>query len=461
MLKENARFLKSIFIGCDIVIICTVWLILCSVFETKAQESLKEHMMILFLLCCLNIIIFISSGLYKPRRASKLIKELLLVLKASCFSLVSFALVLFVSEGLTNYHPEFIFNFFLLSVPFLFIFRILLRNLLHRLRRKGYNVRRVLIVGTGKMAQEFAKKLYQHQEFGYEVVGFLLEESKKKEIAKNGMPVLGTYKEIKRIVGEVEIDKIIIALPIVKYQRIKTILSYIDDSLSDIYILPDNEGFFTLRHGVENFDGSHLIRLRESPINGWNYVLKRSLDIVVSLTALFILFPLMFFIVCLIKLTSKGPLFYVQERMGLDGKTFKMYKFRSMKVNAEVTTGAVWAKENDPRRTKIGALLRRTSLDELPQFINVLRGQMSLVGPRPERPVFIEKFKKEIEPYALRHKVKAGITGWAQINGLRGNSSIDKRVAYDLAYIENWSLLLDLKIILYTIPAIFKGEGAY
>ena len=461
MLKENARFFKSIFIGCDIVIICTVWLLLGSVFGTMAHESFKEHVTVLFFLCCLNMVIFISSGLYKPRRASKLIRELFLVLKASSFSLVSFALVLFASKESTNYHPKFILGFFLVSVPFLFIFRISLRRLLHVLRRKGYNVRRVLVVGTGKMAQEFARKLYQHQEFGYEVVGFLSDESTEENIEQKVIPVLGTYKEIKRIVREIAADKIIIALPIVKYQKIKTILRYIGDSLSDIYILPDNEGFFTLRHGVENFDGSHLIRLRESPISGWNYVLKRSLDIVVSLTALLITFPLILFIACLMKLTSKGPLFYVQERMGLDGKTFKMFKFRSMKVDAEVATGAVWAKENDPRRTKIGALLRRTSLDELPQFINVLRGQMSLVGPRPERPVFIEKFKKEIEPYILRHKVKAGITGWAQINGLRGNSSIDKRVSYDLAYIENWSLLLDLKIILYTIPAVFKGEGAY
>lgn len=461
MLKENARFFKSIFIGCDIVIISTVWIILGSAFHTKANASIKDQVIILLVLCCLNMAIFISAGLYKPRRTSRITKELFLVLKASCFSLFSLAIVLFLMKMWGNYYPKFMFKFSLVSVPSLLIFRILIRRILHTLRRKGYNVRRILVVGTGKMAKEFANKLYQHQEFGYELVGFLLDEPTEKQISEKGIQVLGTYKEIKRIIQETDVDKIVIALPIIKYQLIKTILSYIDDSLSDIYILPDNDGFFTLRHGVENFDGSHLIRLRESPFSGWNYVIKRSLDIIVSLSALIISLPLMFLIACLIKLTSKGPLFYVQERMGLDGKTFKMYKFRSMKLDAEAVTGAIWAEKNDPRRTKIGALLRRTSLDELPQLMNVLKGQMSLVGPRPERPVFIEKFRKEIDPYILRHKVKAGITGWAQINGLRGNSSLDKRVAYDLAYIENWSLLLDLKIILYTIPAILKGEGAY
>ena len=229
----------------------------------------------------------------------------------------------------------------------------------------------------------------------------------------------------------------------------------------EIRVVPDLYQLAALQGGVEEFEGMFLINLQGSPLYGWNRILKRGADIVFSLIAILLTSPLMLVIVAVTKLTSKGPVFYRQARMGLDGREFQMLKFRSMRIDAEKETGPVWAKENDPRRTRFGSFLRRTSLDELPQFFSVLKGDMSIVGPRPERPVFIEEFRRKIPKYMLRHKMKAGITGWAQVNGWRGNTSLEKRIEYDLFYIKNWSLFFDLKIMWLTIWKGLISKNAY
>ena len=235
----------------------------------------------------------------------------------------------------------------------------------------------------------------------------------------------------------------------------------IGDEAVDIQVIPDIYEFITLRGGIEEFDGLPILNLRESPLYGWNIVLKRLADVALASSAIIILSPVMLFIAILVKLSSKGPVFYSQERMSIGGDTFRMLKFRSMGEDAEKESGAVWAKENDARRTRIGTLLRKTSLDELPQFFNVLKGDMSLVGPRPERPVFISQFRKDIPKYMLRHKMKAGITGWAQVNGWRGNTDLTKRIEHDIYYIENWSLMLDLKILILTLYKGLINRNAY
>ena len=229
----------------------------------------------------------------------------------------------------------------------------------------------------------------------------------------------------------------------------------------DIQVIPDIYEFATIRGGIEEFDGLPIISLQDSPLYGWNMVIKRAADIAFSIIAITLTAPLVVLIAITIKLTSHGPVFYRQERMGLDGKIFQMLKFRSMWVDAEKESGAVWAKEDDPRRTWLGAFLRKTSIDELPQFFNVLKGDMSIVGPRPERPVFIEEFRKNIPKYMLRHKMKAGITGWAQVNGWRGDTDLKKRIEYDLYYIENWSFWFDLKIMWLTIWKGLVNKNAY
>jgi len=228
----------------------------------------------------------------------------------------------------------------------------------------------------------------------------------------------------------------------------------------DVKVVPDLYQYITLCGGLEEFGGLPIINLQSHPLAGWNLVFKRVFDVLLALVAILLTGPVMLVTALAVKLTSKGPILYEQERMGMDGATFHILKFRTMRTDAE-TSGAKMASKEDPRRTPIGTFLRKYSIDELPQFFNVLRGDMSLVGPRPERPVFIEDFKKQIPRYHLRHKVKAGITGWAQVNGLRGQTSIEKRIEYDLYYIENWSLLLDLKILVRTALGGFLSKNAY
>jgi Undecaprenyl-phosphate glucose phosphotransferase len=228
-----------------------------------------------------------------------------------------------------------------------------------------------------------------------------------------------------------------------------------------IHVVPDLGRFTSLRGGVEEFEGLPFVHLRESPLYGWSRVAKRVFDVAFSLAALALLSPVLVALAVAVKLTSRGPVLYGQERMGLDGQRFRMMKLRTMGVDAEATTGPVWASAADDRRTPIGAFLRRFSLDELPQFVNVLRGEMSVVGPRPERPVFVERFRQTVPTYMLRHKVKSGVTGWAQVNGLRGNTSLEKRIEYDIEYIERWSFWFDLKIIGLTLVRVLFDRNAY
>ena len=243
--------------------------------------------------------------------------------------------------------------------------------------------------------------------------------------------------------------------------RLGGLLDAVGDEPVTIHVVPDLFRFATLRGGVEEFEGMPFIHLRDSPLHGWSQVTKRAFDVGFSLAVLVGLFPLLAFLAAAVKLTSRGPVLYRQERMGLDGQRFRMLKLRTMRVDAEAGTGPVWAAADDPRRIPFGAFLRRFSLDELPQFVNVLRGEMSVVGPRPERPVFVEQFRRTVPGYMLRHKVKSGVTGWAQVHGLRGNTSLEKRIEYDLEYIERWSLGLDLKIIALTVGRILFERNAY
>jgi Undecaprenyl-phosphate glucose phosphotransferase len=273
--------------------------------------------------------------------------------------------------------------------------------------------------------------------------------------------VLGDLEALPQLLRAQEIDQVFIALPLEAAARLPEVLKGLDEVPVDVRVVPDFSRYMSLQGGVEDFGGLPFISLQGSPVYGWDQVLKRGMDILVAGSLLLVLGPGLGLIALLVKLTSRGPVLYRQERMGLDGRTFSMLKFRSMRVDAEVETGAVWARSADPRRTRIGAFLRATSLDELPQLWNVLKGEMSLVGPRPERPVFIQEFRKRIPRYMLRHTVKAGMTGWAQVNGWRGDTSLEKRIEYDLYYIQHWSLWLDLKILWLTSWRGLVNRNAY
>jgi Undecaprenyl-phosphate glucose phosphotransferase len=340
------------------------------------------------------------------------------------------------------------------------IVRVLFRELLNQLRRRGHNLKSILVIGAGEVGQRVIETIDHHRELGFRVTGVLTRRPEKLGTFVKGVPVVGMFDELGRILDARPVDQVIIAVPLEDQPLIKPLMEELVLRTVDVKVVPDLLQYMTLCGGLEEFGGLPIISMQGGTIHGWNRISKRVFDIWMALLAILLTGPLMLLTALLVKLTSRGPILYRQERMGLDGETFEILKFRTMRIDAEVC-GALMASKHDPRRTPVGTFLRKYSLDELPQFFNVLAGDMSLVGPRPERPVFIDEFKKQIPRYHLRHKVKAGITGWAQVNGLRGQTSIQKRIEYDLYYIENWSLLLDLKIVLRTALGGFLSRNAY
>jgi Undecaprenyl-phosphate glucose phosphotransferase len=341
--------------------------------------------------------------------------------------------------------------FLVINVVFTYTSRELVREALERRWKAGIGLKRVIIAGGGDLAKLVADKLLEHRELGFKVLGFIDDRASGDHIGYRGLPLLGTLAEADEIIKQEHVDHLYVALPLEEHVKMLGLVEMTNREGVDIHVVPDLLQFIALRARLENLDGVPLISLNDVPLRGFNSLLKRVIDMAISGTALLFLSAPFVVISALIRWSSAGSVFYKQERMGLDGRAFQVYKFRSMYDGAEDTTGPVWAREDDPRCTPVGRWLRRFDFDELPQFWNVLRGDMSIVGPRPERPYFVEQFKHRIPQYMLRHKVKAGITGWAQVNGWRGNTSLEKRIEYDLYYIENWSVGLDLKIMWLTV----------
>ena len=331
------------------------------------------------------------------------------------------------------------------------------REALRFARRRGYNLRYAVVVGDGELAATVVSRLAARTDVGIEVLGVVGDDKE----GMGGARRLGGYSDLRAVLDAHAVDHVILALVHEDYGRLGGLLEAVGDEPVTIHVVPDLFRFASLRGGVEEFEGMPFIHLRDSPLHGWSQVTKRVFDLVFSRALLIGLSPVLLLLALGVKLTSRGPVLYRQERMGLDGQRFRMLKLRTMRVDAEAGTGPIWATEDDPRRVPYGALLRRLSLDELPQFVNVLRGEMSVVGPRPERPFFVEQFRRTVPGYMLRHKVKSGVTGWAQVNGLRGNTSLEKRIQYDLEYIERWSLWLDVKIIALTVVRIVFERNAY
>lgn len=330
--------------------------------------------------------------------------------------------------------------------------------LVHRVRRVGFNPTGAIIVGSGRAAQRLARTLERNAWTGIQVLGFVDDREQKKVV---GRPILGSINQLRELVLTKQPAYVFVALPLDRFAELRRVVRQLADVCVEVRLVPDLPNIPVCTLAVAELDGVPIISMRENPHEGLNRAIKRAIDIAVASTALVLLSPLMLLIALLIKLTSPGPVLYRQVRASVGGKPFEILKFRTMVVDAEKHTGAVWATRDDPRCTWIGRFLRKTSLDELPQLINVLKGDMSIVGPRPERPVLIQKFKDVIPNYMLRHVVKAGITGWAQVNGWRGNTSLRKRIQYDLYYIANWSIWLDLRIMVLTILRGMRHKNAY
>jgi Undecaprenyl-phosphate glucose phosphotransferase len=351
--------------------------------------------------------------------------------------------------------------FLVLNVSLTYATRELVREALERRWRAGIGLKRVLVAGSGELGRVVVDKLLEHRELGYKVVGFVDDRAGGDHLGYRGLPLLGTIAEAGEILQRERIDHLYVALPLEEHVKMVSLVECANREIVEVKVVPDLVQVMALRARLEDLDGIPIINVHDGPLRGFNSVLKRAIDIAISGAGLLALSPLIVTLALIIRRTSSGPAFFRQERMGLDGHSFWVWKFRSMFDGAERDTGPVWAREDDPRCTRVGRFLRRSNLDEIPQLWNVFRGDMSLVGPRPERPFFVEQFKQRIPQYMLRHKVKAGLTGWAQVNGWRGNTSIEKRIEYDLYYIQNWSVTLDIKIMWMTLLKGFFHKHAY
>jgi Undecaprenyl-phosphate glucose phosphotransferase len=342
--------------------------------------------------------------------------------------------------------------FLIFTVVLTFTARETARTFLRARWRSGKSLRRVLIAGAGDLGRTVADRLLEHREYGFTIVGFIDDAASAGDaIGYRGLPLIGQLSDVATVCDDEGVDEIYVALPLDEHVGMLGVVEFASRECIEVHVVPDLLQFIALKARLEDLDGLPIISIHDVPLRGINSVLKRLVDIAISLLVIIGSAPFTLLVAFLIKRSSPGPVFYSQERMSLDGQPFKVYKFRSMPIDAEDASGPIWARNDDPRATAIGRWLRRTDVDELPQFWNVLKGDMSIVGPRPERPFFVEQFKHRIPQYMLRHKVKAGITGWAQVNGWRGNTSLEKRIEFDLYYIENWSLSLDFKIMWLTV----------
>jgi Undecaprenyl-phosphate glucose phosphotransferase len=436
----------------------------------KGIPSFSEYATLLPVVGLLVPLAFHIQGIYRLRRGRSRVDDFFAVFVGTILASV-------LSIGGTLYYrtyylsdaakdagayeiSQWVWAFFLLvNVTLTYLSREVVREALERRWKAGIGLKRVLIAGAGDLGRMVADKVLQHRELGFQVVGFVDDRAAGDHIGYRGLPLLGTLVETDEIIRNEKIDHVYVALPLDEHVKMLGIVEATNREGVDVHVVPDLLQFIALRARLENLDGVPIISLNDVPLRGFNSILKRAIDVAISGTAL-LGFGIPFLLIALlIKRGSRGPVFYTQERMGLDGKAFHVFKFRSMYVGAEDDTGPIWARDDDPRCTPVGKWLRRLDLDELPQLWNVLRGDMSIVGPRPERPYFVAQFKHRIPQYMLRHKVKAGITGWAQVNGWRGNTSLEKRIEYDLYYIENWSVGLDLKIMWLTVVRGFHRHA--
>ena len=431
--------------------------------------SILQYLPTLVLHVGTTLLIFYGSRLYHLPRAISRIDQMRNILGAVTLGAVlAFGLqaliltAVFQGTSFQVDYPRSLFVYvWLFSTLLVIAGRELHRSLRYYLRREGVDSQNLLIIGTGKVAREITSRIKNRDDLGYNLVGVVTTRRHGRSNVA-GVPVIGTYEAIPDLIDRHGVEQVIIALPEAQRSELVKLITLCQRGHVDIKVYPDLFAYMAGDLNVDELGGTPLITVRDIALRGWKLSLKRGLDIFGSLLGLIFFSPFMLLTALLIRFESEGPVFYVQERMGLDGRPFPMIKFRSMRPDAEAE-GPGWTTENDPRRTHLGRLMRRTNWDEIPQLINVLVGHMSLVGPRPERPVYVREFRQQIPRYMERHREKAGMTGWAQVNGLRGDTSIAERTAYDLWYIEHWSLWLDIKIILRTFMMIIlrKDMNAY
>jgi Undecaprenyl-phosphate glucose phosphotransferase len=457
MMKRRSQILCAWFLFWDLVLTAVAWVAAYYVrFESGMFPIRKEVPDDYFCFRNLPLVLVLSAvayhltGQYTINRFRRFREEVIAVLKGTALlSLLVMASTFYLHDPYESRLTMMLFS--VLTASNVLVMRRLSWAAVKQLRMRGYNQTRAVIVGTGRVARKTAWALRHANWMGIKNLGFIEDQPTRWT---DDLNILGTISDLPTLIQKYQVEHLFISLPMSRYQDARRVYDALSRSLVEVHLVADVPNLAGLSLTTTNLDGLPVIGLRESPHFGLNVIVKRVMDILLALVALAVLGLPMLVIALLVKLTSPGPVFYRQERCGLNGQPFQMLKFRSMRVDAEKQTGAVWARKDDPRRTLFGTILRKTCADELPQLINVLMGDMSLVGPRPERPVFIQQFSKTIPNYMVRHSVKSGITGWAQVHGWRGNTSLRKRVQYDLYYITHWTPWLDIRILWMTV---FRG----
>lgn len=467
MIKENQKVLNAVFVIIDAVIIflslILAWFIR---FEsglftvTGDYLSFSSYLKPLLFIIPLYLAIYNFLNLYTSYRVKTIYTEIWRIIKGNLIGLLILMTGLFMVKKI-DYSRLVLLLFFLNIIGLTLIERICVRIVLRKMREKGYNLKHIVIVGTGELAREFIKKINKLKYLGYNIVG-VFDGVDKIGTKFCGFSVIDKMENIGQYLGKKNVDEVIIALRLKQYDKLTDIINTCEKHGIRAKIIPDFNKYIPADPYIDEVDGLQLVKIRHVPLdNLLKKYIKRLLDIAGSLIAIIIFSPVMIITAILVKLTSPGPIIFRQKRVGEDGKEFEMYKFRSMIPHAEEVAATKWTEEDDPRKTKFGSFIRKCSIDELPQLFNVLKGEMSLVGPRPERPHFVKQFKEEIPKYMVKHQVPPGITGWAQVNGWRGDTSIKKRIEHDIYYVENWSLFFDIKILLLTVWNGFTDENAY
>ena len=466
MIKDNERFFYRIHVVIDAFVIALSYLFACFLqlgfFIEKdiGRLTTEEYLLPLFFVVPGLLLLYYAFNLYTSKRVQGRRLEIGNIVKANSLMLLIFLSVLMLRH-MDDFSRQLVFLFYGIDTVLEVVVRVLIRRALVNIRKKGMNLKRILLVGYSRAAEEYIDRINANPQWGYVVRG-ILDDNIERGTMYKGVKVIGRIDNLLVILPQNHLDEIAITLGLNEYYKLERIVGLCEKSGVHTKFIPDYNNIIPTKPYTEDLLGLPVINIRHVPLsNTFNMMVKRTMDVCGSLLCIVLFSPVMLLMAALIKLTSPGPLIFKQERVGLHNRPFKMYKFRSMEVQTEREEQKGWTVKNDPRVTGIGRFMRKTSIDELPQLFNVLKGDMSLVGPRPERPQFVEKFREEIPRYMVKHQVRPGMTGWAQINGYRGDTSIRKRIEYDLYYIENWTVGLDFKILFLTCFKGFINKNAY
>ena len=430
--------------------------------QFSANATRSDYTMAILYFAPLHLLLYWINGLYRYMRVTGRRHEAFVVFRTNLVAVLIIVMIFYLFRSYSgDFSRVFLGEFGIINTIAVIFQRNMMRLVVISFRKKGYNKRTVLLVGQSKGADGYLERVRRNPQWGYEIYG-ILDNRLQKGTEYNGIPVLGNVSDLAAILAENVVDEVMVTLQLQEYELLSEIVSVSEKAGMQTKFVPDYGNLMSTHPYTEDLVGLPVIYLRNVPLEEpFNSFIKRTFDFVGSLFAILVFSPVMLVTAIAVKLSSPGPIIFRQERVGLHNKNFVMYKFRSMGVQKKEVEAKGWTTKNDPRVTGVGKLIRKTSIDELPQLFNVLKGDMSMIGPRPERPQFVEQFREEIPRYMVKHQVRPGMTGWAQVNGLRGDTSIEERINYDIYYIENWSLGLDIKILFLTVFKGFVNNNAY